>query len=384
LSTISTGAFPLGLAYREFDNNQFSDTYIKSITKRVIYGDFHQEDPDKEGTLELGTIEKFESLTVDGGAINNEPYREVGSILKKFHVDDSPYQNYGLVMIDPFPDNDDIPKEYKKPKGLLKVIPKIIQTLWNQSKVKRKEMLEQFDAKYFKSVIYPIKYDFSLLNQSPRVRYPLASASFNAFGGFLDIQFRVHDFFLGRNNARNFVRYFASFPYEPKTDTTEENIHPIHKNWTPEMVERFAIYKKGETRKYLPIIPDLNMLLDNTDPDSERYAYTYKTSPKYNPKRLFKLEKNILERFKKILDISMSEVGSNTKADKKEYPISEEWLNEINKSNFFSKIGKKISSGVIGSFKGTAKKQVAKMMSKWIISYILKDLEEMNILEKKK
>jgi hypothetical protein len=194
----------------------------------------------------------------------------------------------------------------------------------------------------------------------------------------------VHDFFLGRNNARNFVRYFASFPYEPKTATTKENIHPIHKNWTPEMVEKFAIYKRGDTRKYLPIIPDLNMLIDDTNPTSDRYNYTYKETPKYNPNRLFKLEKNILQRFKRILDLSVDEVGSNTKADSKEFPISEQWLSTINKTNWFTRIGKKISSGAIGLLKGPAKTQVAKMLSKWIISYILKDLEEMDILEKKK
>ena len=391
LSTIATGAFPLGLAYREFDNNQFSDEYIKSVTKRVIYGDFSEDNPDKDDNLELKGVNKFESLTVDGGAINNEPYREVGSILKKFHVDGSVYQNYGLIMIDPFPDNDDIKREYVKPKGLLKVIPKIIQTLWNQSKVKRKEMLEQYDAKFLKGVIYPVKYKFRNEKNVGKDKFPLASASFNAFGGFLDVNFRVHDFFLGRNNARNFIRYFGSFPYEPNSDPTKENIHPIHKSWTQEMVDKFVIEKDvkgedGETvkRLFLPIIPDLNMILDGTNSKDDSYKYTYKEKPKYNPNRLFKLEKNILQRFRRILDLSVDEVGSNTKADKTDHPISEKWLSSVNKTSWFKRIGKTFGSKAVGLLRGPAKKEVAKMMSKWVISYILKDLEEMDILEKKK
>ena len=64
---------------------------------------------------------------------------------------------------------------------------------------------------------------------------PIASASFNAFGGFLDIEFRLHDFFLGRNNARNFLRYFGSLPYDKENGV----VHPMHENWTEEMINRF-------------------------------------------------------------------------------------------------------------------------------------------------
>ena len=160
LSTVSTGAFPVGLEYREFDQNQFNDDYIKSVTKRIIYSDFSKENPDENNAIDLKNLpENFESIGIDGGAINNEPYNEVVSIVKGKHYDkNKDYQNFGLIMIDPFPDNDDNNKDYQKPKNLLNVIPGIIGTLTDQSRVKRKEMLEQYSNDYFKGVIYPNKH----------------------------------------------------------------------------------------------------------------------------------------------------------------------------------------------------------------------------------
>lgn len=382
LSTISTGAFPVGLAYREFDSKQFSDNYIKSVVKRTIYGDFGIENPDKLNKIELENFpQNFESLTIDGGTINNEPYREVGSILKaKFYKKKSDYQNYGLIMIDPFPDNDDIKREYKKPKNLIGVIPAIISTLWNQSKIKRKEMLEQYSTDFFKGIIYPRKhYTNADGTYAGRDKNPLTSASFKAFGGFLDIKFRVHDFFLGRNNARNFVQYFGSFPYEPEHD----NVHPIHENWTEEMIERFKIKRKikGEIRIFLPIIPDLNLLIENKKSGEDRYVYTYKDKPKYNPKKLFALKDAMYKRFRKILDKGVESFGGSKKDSNT--PISDTWIKLEFKRNWVQRRGDAFKSTVVGWFEAPVKKAIAKILSKFIIKMVLEDLEEMDILENK-
>ena len=90
-------------------------------------------------------------------------------------------------------------------------------------------MVEQYDTDYFKTLIYPSKFytEDDLETITGKDTKPLASASFNAFGGFLDINFRVHDFFLGRNNARNFMQFFGSFPYEPSEDPKKHNVHPM-------------------------------------------------------------------------------------------------------------------------------------------------------------
>ncbi len=382
-STIATGAFPIGLAYREFDAKQFTDNYIKSITKRVIYGDFGKENPDTNNEIKLdNSVENFTSMAIDGGAINNEPYREVESILRKFHDDTKELQNYGLFMIDPFPDNDDILKPYKRPKNLIGVVPNIIKTLWNQSKVKRKEMLEQYNPTFFKGVIYPRKHITEGNTYIKPDKYPIASASFQAFGGFLDVNFRVHDFFLGRNNARNFVRYFGSLPYDPDNSI----IHPIHKNWTPEMVKRFKVYKyeeEGDNRIFLPIIPDLNMLLENKKPADDRYNYTYKEKPKYDAKELISLKSNISNRFKRILDKVEEEVLSKDEKADDETPITDSWMNYSFRRNWFQRRLDSITSWIAKGFKKPGKKFLASSLTKFTIKTILEDLEKMKILKTK-
>ncbi|WP_350289588.1 hypothetical protein [uncultured Croceitalea sp.] len=427
LSTISTGAFPVGLLYREFDKNQFSEAYLKSILKRILYGKFGEENLDKV-EIDFGkALEDYESLTVDGGAINNEPYREVGSILIDSYSNESKakklrtkaealveqvkevevkekavelqneakelkekarelelrkHESFGLIMIDPFPDNSYDLKDYKKPKGLLSVAPKIIQTLWNQSKVKRSEVIEQYDSRYFKSIIYPVKrYKKADGNYGPKDKYPLTSASFGAFGGFLDVEFRLHDFFLGRNNMRNFVQYFGSFLYDPDNN----NIHPMHKDWTPEMVKKFKI-TKGEDkdqRIFLPIIPDMNMLIEDYKSGENRYKYDYEPKPKYDPKELFSLKKKIETRFKKIIDRAMLDISNIEKDDEKQYPISNALLKKAFKKSFFGKITSKIGSWIVNGIKGPAKKAIAKSLTKTIMRMILNDLEEAKILKRK-
>ena len=382
LSTISTGAFPIGLAYREFDSTQFSEAYISAVVKRIIYGNFGKSNPDERDEISFGThLSNFESLSVDGGAINNEPYREVASILvEKFHQKEKEHQNYGLIMIDPFPDNDDIKREYTKPSGLLGVIPKIIQTLWNQSKVKRKEMIEQFDTPYYKSVIYPRKH---IIGDNGEYKYrdksPIASASFFAFGGFLDINFRVHDFFLGRNNARNFVQFYGSFPYDPDND----NVHPIHQSWTPMMVEKFKIIRKGDDRIFLPIVPDINLIIDDKVAGDNRYNYTFKIKPKYDPRELFKLRGKIYNRFYKLLDVLLKSFIKKDTQSVDDTPLASKWIQDEFKTTFFSRIGSKIGSWFVGAVKKPVKKSISKFLTKLVITTILKDLDRMWLLKKK-
>ena len=378
LSTISTGAFPVGLAYREFGQQQFNDDYIKSVIKRIIYGDFSKENPDIKDQIDLANFPKnFETIGIDGGAINNEPYREVVSILKgKHHKKDSDHQNFGLIMIDPFPDNDDQKENYKKPKGLLNVVPKILGMLMNQSRVKRKEMIEQYSTDYFKGVIYPSKHIVENGVYKKKDKNPIASASFNAFGGFLDVRFRQHDFFLGRNNARNFLRYYCSMPY----NKAEGIVHPMHTNWTNEMIEQFKIENNGEV--FLPIIPDLNLVLDNVDiVGDEKYNYTYHEKPKYNPEKLFQLKGKIELRFKYIIDKLFEQKSNSNKTDKKEtLSITEEWLKKEYKQSFWKRIKSNIGEWLINKIKKPLSNIGAGLITKAVIKMILEDLEKKQIL----
>lgn len=338
LATKATGAFPAGLVYREFDDTTLSGNLLEKSVKRLITDKIGVAEPDPLNEIELKYLKNYSTVSVDGGAINNEPYREVNCLLKDkygpFPADNFP--RYGVLMIDPFPDKGSFDDEkYEAPRDLLEVAPAILGSLVDQARVKRRELLEHDSDTSFRSIIFPRKWipigpkpgatgitdddeaipdavgtasTPSFGNHRPDPN-PIACSSAMAFAGLLDIKFREHDFFLGRNNARNFFRYFFSFPY----DADPVNRHPIHRYWTEEMVNKFIIEKKvkkkvdGEWKetfeKFLPIIPDLNFLTENSDNIGDRrYDFDIPAIPKYDPQRLFDMQPLIKARLLAIIN----------------------------------------------------------------------------------
>lgn len=443
-STIATGAFPVGLMPRHFSNDDLSDHYIKSIVNRVVFRDFS---PDKENVDELkhSLIHKIQSVksidarlslelielvnrlpqtrrafikslsrirnhydlkqeilndleplghsidfqympepfsftAIDGGTINNEPYGEVLEILKHKYDRKQPgaAKNYGVVMIDPFPDRSNKDDHFITRDSLLKTVPLIINTLKNQARVKRLEMLEGFSDSNIRGVIYPKKWK----THRDTYAWPIASESFNAFGGFVDIKFRQHDFFLGRNNARNFFRYVFTLEYDPENG----RVHPIHKNWTKEMIDTFAIeYPKDTGKKYLPIIPDMNLLLriQNHGKAEEKNDYDVAEMPKVDYKRITDEFKFINARVNAILTGFQKEMLAPVDKDKpSETPLADkihqELFGQSKLSRLWSKMTMKSGQWVLKIIIGN----VSKRISKKIISYILKDLEKKNLLKK--
>jgi len=392
LSTISTGAFPIGLEFRDFQQSQFTNDYYEKIVSKVVNNEFGNGSADPQ-ELNFSLSKDFESLTIDGGAMNNEPYREVASILRR-HRTDGPFQNYGLVMIDPFPDVYEAEKDQyleNKPKDLLDLIPMIITTLWDQSKIKRKEVLEQFSRDYIISQIFPKRNLGEDNDITATSNYPIASGSLAAFGGLLDIEFRTHDFFLGRNNARNFVRYFFSLPYY-KNEPSKN--HPIHRNWTKASINKYKFYKRdpdtNEKQYYLPIIPDLNIVLNNLSTSGEEWNhYDYPEKPTYNPQALFKLRRKIKRRYKKMLYLIIGKFSKSVKV-KKSTPLTNEWIAKQHPKVFFKElmiaflspatlIGKSIITS--RAFKWFISWILANILTKKTFSVILKDLEEKGLLD---
>lgn len=316
----ATGAFPIGLKYREFDGNDFSTAYLESSLKRIITDKHDEASPRFDGNIDpvwhaktIGVMRNYQTTSMDGGAINNEPYGEVLEVLKKStdnsyvwkkneesddEKDHHEYQRAGVVMIDPFPDTVDDDKEYVHPEDMFGILFKIVKTLWNQSKVKRKEMRQQYVNKAFKGTIFPVKRHIVNNESLGKFEYPLACATLEAFGGFLDKSFREHDYFLGRDNARNFIRAIFSMPYNPN----ENIVHPIHRNWSPEMKEKFLINYEHKT--YLPVIPDMNMLLEDKTSSDDQNVYTVPTFPKVKESKIINNYYSFLKnRIKRLLTI---------------------------------------------------------------------------------
>lgn len=396
LATIATGAFPLGLKFRKFPIGHFSNEYMQHVLKRTLFSDFGIEDPDPEKRLIFNNLTKcYETITVDGGAVNNEPYGEVLSIVRK-RANNEDY-NYGLVMIDPFPDIAVPNQPYSPESDLLDVIPSFFGVLRNQSKIKRKEMIDHLSHRYVKGQIYPKRHYYDARgNRTSDERFPIASGSFEAFGGFLDVDFRVHDFFLGRDNARNFFRFFFSIPYD------EQNPHPLHRDWTPEMVSVFGFRNSKDDRVYLPIVPDLNLLkvhqLDKELTKSNRAfiasnhlslsaidkrTYTVPERPKFDREEILSMEATIERRFKIIIStlsqrILWPETSSSEQATRSDHGIrrrfAPNWRQRTKKRllRFFLRL----------AFAGT-KRIISKSLTKAFIQAVLNDLHEKRLLKEK-
>jgi len=390
LATISTGAFPIGLKFREFTMREFPRQYIQNEITRVVFRQFgelvkqEKEPVDKihrivmgstacsekdrlellhliaelpaskhrlSGKLSLFSLAQteksaiaellhdiidvidfervppdFKFIAIDGGAINNEPYGEVLEVLRDRYDEEEPKKpngstetedssttnskenkkkdiprKYAVIMIDPFPDRAETQSKYSEPEDLFTVAGPILGMLRNQVKVKRKEMLDGFSEQFMRGVIFPRK----KIGDSKPEKWPIASESFNAFGGFLDKKFRHHDYFLGRNNARNFFQYFFSLEYDP----ANERVHPIHAGWTPEMIKILKVESpRGSGRYYLPIVPDMNLVLMSQQPggipDDHYKKYDVPEKPLYKSERLMAIRPHIQKRVNEILKLA--------------------------------------------------------------------------------
>jgi hypothetical protein len=373
LATKATGAFPLGLSFREFTKKDFTDNYLKNIAEKIIFRSFGKQASNEEFLLNWKAFPTpFDFITVDGGTLNNEPFGEVLSILKSRYGDsvNEKDKQYGLIMVDPFPDFAEKQDAYTPPDDLISMVPALVRTLRDQSKVKRTEMLEAYSNSYLRGVIFPVKWKA----RNDKQKYPIACESVAAFGGFLDINFRHHDFFLGRNNARNFFRFYFTFEYNK-----EQNIiHPIHKNWTDDMIKIFKVERGGKT--YLPIIPDLNLIIErNENRTTDPFSYHITDMPSFDPQSLFDLRGKMEDRFQKMLELSMDKL--NRKKQQPKGSAVEKYMQVYYPKNWLDKLkGWAIdkSMGIVFDLtKGGLARSITQAALKWMVS----DLEAKGFLK---
>lgn len=411
LSTIATGAFPIGLKYRTFVKGHFGHEYMKSILKRSIFADFSDRDPDPDNKLTFKSLPTdYETNTVDGGAVNNEPYGEVVSIVRnrvpvkpedqqmsdcerRAELEKQRALRYGVIMIDPFPDMVNKEDKFKLEEDLPGVMSSTFTMLREQSKLKRKEMIDHLSHNYVKGQIYPKRhYYHDDGTYRDTEKNPIASASFEAFGGFLDINFRVHDFFLGRNNARNFFRYFFSLPAD----------NPLFNHWTDQQKKVFGFFNTidGESVLFLPIIPDLTLLTKlefngNLTPEQikriedepysfsgiEKRDYTIKDRPKYDPKDLFDLEPSIKSRFKQIISIIKKRDEQPDSKPEESTPIADSWIENRYKPGRIARIKSKFFKWIL--FSDLVSNAATGKISEGMIKMILKDLDNKKLLKQR-
>lgn len=254
--SIASAAFPVGFPAREVT---LSRNHIKHQ-----FGKFYQfGDKALDLIFESETVpDPFEFTSVDGGALNNEPFGEIAAIMKEREIKD-----FALILVDPFPNFGAEEEKYKPLQYLRDLIFPLVGALRNQGMLKETDLREfgrreEVRATYKKNMIYPTRWCYNRKTlEWEKQRNAMACGSLSGFSGILSRDFRVHDYFLGRQNCRNFLHSYFTIEYY--TNKTPEENHPIFKDWTPQMRDRFRVQWRDEPEKdviHLPIIPMLDLM----------------------------------------------------------------------------------------------------------------------------
>lgn len=257
-ATLSTAAFPIGLPSREVELKQ---EYINRFSK-YYFGD-------RKGIYPLlKEEESYKFNSIDGGLINNEPFGVALKVLhekypalrKKNQQDEQPELNssgsYAVIMIDPFPNKDNEVEQVNPKADILTVAKGMFMSLRNQAMFNQDGILDALElVDRTKFLIEPIRKEWRD-GQLQRAENDLASAPFSGFAGFMNQDFRAHDFQLGRKNAQTFFRYYFGIPEKDLHNKLDE---------VPEQAafERFFVNENPQdisSARIFPILPDMRVL----------------------------------------------------------------------------------------------------------------------------
>jgi len=228
LSALATGAFPLALLPRvlERERKEYRDRAWFIPRKLDCVGPCLDEELDNEpyhgpvfhmskeylasgkspGKLELGELESFETLNVDGGTFDNEPLE----LARRHLAGDAMVNprkaaeaNRAVLLIDPFPHEE--PKtqsENYAGMDVLTVAGKILGALKANARFKPEELvLAQNPDCYSRFLIGPSRKK----GAGNEWQTDIACGSLGGFGGFFSRKFRQHDYMLGRRNCQWFL-----------------------------------------------------------------------------------------------------------------------------------------------------------------------------------
>lgn len=203
-AAMATGAFPVGLKSRKLLRKW------KHVNKIRWDSDIKNQNPI--------VLDDCDTLNVDGGMINNEPFEKVRDVLNditgetaKENQDEKVFHST-ILMVDPFPSSK--PGEFKANQKLFPVIGLTFGAMMNQMSAKPGQIAAALSSRYSgQFLIAPSRKRPRLDNgQEEDVAgdRAIACGALGGFSGFMSKEFRIHDYFLGRFNCEKFLRtYFT-------------------------------------------------------------------------------------------------------------------------------------------------------------------------------
>lgn len=240
--TLASGAYPVGLAARSLNHDLLSYEQRAWAFPQML-GRYADIKPDW-GYAKPAS--RYVHAAVDGGSLNNDPIEYMRYTLAtdpdRLAADDSHRSKVDsiVVMISPFPDK---PKMGALDHGkarldLAAVVSGAISMFVQQSRFKIEEILRALDTR--RADLWRISPSREEKAGQPAA-YAIACGLFGGFGGFLDVEFRRHDYELGRRNCQALLKFWFGLPKEnPNIDAIEGMALPS---------------RPGETETLYPIIP---------------------------------------------------------------------------------------------------------------------------------
>lgn len=254
-AAMSTGAFPVGLESRTLNRRRRFIEDSKYLNLRLA------GENDKRVDYSFLTDDDFESLNVDGGVINNEPFeitqqlindRRKKSVTGVYEPEVSAAKfDSTVVMIDPFPSDPPDTAPFVVNQAWKKVLPSVLSAMIGQLRLKETEIKRAYlNDDYTRFLVAPSR----TVDDVPQL-YTIACGSLGGFGGFFSKAFREHDFLLGRRNCQRFLQHHFSAPQ------SAGNAILSFGYYNEETIKNYSS-KNAKGAVYLPLIPDLRVIDD--------------------------------------------------------------------------------------------------------------------------
>lgn len=236
-AAMATGAFPIGLQPRRLKRKK---EYVEKIPwLEYVF------------TNTPLTTDVVETLNIDGGMINNEPFEKVRDLLNKSVIEKIISEKYDpekiskeeyrviedivniakckyetlentVLMIDPFPSVQAEP--FVIDESITSIIPSTISAMLSQMRAKPteyKNAMVDDDPSQF--IISPSRKIINLAGKEEDINgeKAIACGNLSGFGGFISKEFRIHDYYLGRYNCEIFLRDYFTIPEAVISDKQE-------------------------------------------------------------------------------------------------------------------------------------------------------------------
>lgn len=219
LSALASGAFPMALASRSLAKPKAE--YARRRWWVPLEKGGHEPDAPavcgklvniKPDNLWWEAMPEDVAFTaVDGGVINNSPLEYARISLAGYPGGRNPRSadsaHHAVLMVDPL--NRPVDDSGPEAPDMFGVGKRMFSAMLNQSRFKPEELtLAQDEDVYSRFLISPIYRE----GENEPKQYPIYGELMGAFGGFLDIRFRIHDYMLGRRNCQQFLRQHFALP----------------------------------------------------------------------------------------------------------------------------------------------------------------------------